>query len=102
VSPCFLTCPAVAAGRRAFSCPSAAGYTGPLQQDPERELLRAAGSKQVDGPVQVDIDPPGKKSRLAAVVADAAELLKAPGDHRFCSRRALFKLLYGHLPSFHT
>ena len=48
------------------------GQARPLQQDLERELLRAAVSKQVDRTMQVDVDPPGKKPRLAAVVADAA------------------------------
>jgi hypothetical protein len=46
------------------------GQGRPLQQDLERELLRAAVSKQVNRPMQVDIDPPGKKSRPAVVVAD--------------------------------
>ena len=101
MSPCFLTWPG---GRRrppGFSCPSV-GRGGPLQQDLERELLRAALSKQVDRPMQVDVDSPGKESRLAALVTDAAQLLEAPGDHRFCSRPAVLELLNSHLASFHT
>ena len=96
MSPCFLARPAVAAGRRAYSCPSVGGQARPLQQDLESELLRAAVLKQVNRSMQVDIDPPGKKSRPAVVIADAAKLLKAPGDHRFRGRPAVLELLYGH------
>ena len=67
--------PCLPGGRRrppGFFLPERGGQGRPLQQDLERELLRAAVSKQVNRSMQVDIDPPGKKSRPTVVVADAA------------------------------
>ena len=53
----------------------------PLEQDPQRELGRAAAGDEVGGLVEVDVQPCRERDRLLEWIAARRQLREAPANH---------------------